>query len=521
MPAGWVLHLAEVGHSDERHPGLDLSPWAAYDNIIRVQYGWDGAGTIPPPRHFDGYLQRVVSLVENTSHCRRWVIGNEPNVKAEWADGAPFGPSYCAFVYNACHDAIRALAGHENDEVLLAPIGPWNVDPGIDWIAFFQEVISLCRQIDAFALHTYSRGPDPASILSEAKMGAPYGHLYSGFRTYRDWMNAIPEHLRGLPVYVTEANQNAPWYNVPNSWVQAAYKEIDDWNQQPGTQKIHTLILYRWPKYDKFFFEGLGHVTDDFRAAQAHGYSLPKNENGGNEMIINNPGFEGGFRAVGGDGRLTVGNNWLPGWDNSYGVQPEFQAEPKFIGNKPGHVRNGSFAQKWFTTFEKHRAWVRQEIPDLIPGEIYRFSAYVWVWSSEHNHDGTESVPPTGKVWVRVGANPWGDADAMTPSTQYGYTYVAQYDQWLELEVIFRAIKDRAVVFLWSQPEHKVKHNDVYWDDAQIELLAVGEPGPEPPDPEPPDPEPPTPGECPTIEEIRGVMREELDKTSGTWAVGA
>jgi hypothetical protein len=515
MPAGWVLHLAEVGHSPEPHPGLDLSQWAGYKNVVRIQHAWgEGAGTIPPPRHLDGYILRVVSLVANTPHCHRWIIGNEPDHSQERPDFKLITPRYYAEVYALCYAMIHTLPGHADDEVVLAPIAPWNTESGMGWIEYFERVISLLLHIDAIAIHTYSRGADPASISSEDKMGAPYQMYYNSFKAYQDWMDAIPARLRDVPVYVTETNQIAPWLNEPNSWIQTMYREIDDWNSLGG-QAIHCAILYRWPKYDKWYIKDLGHVHDDFRKAQEYGYSLPINENGGNEMIVN-PGFEAGFRAVGGDGRLTVGNAWLPGWDNSYGVQPEFQAEPKFIGNKPGHVRNGSFAQKWFTTFEKHRAWVRQEITGLTPDEIYRFSAYVWVWSSEHNHDGTKSEPPTGKVWVRVGVNPWGDADAMTPSTQYGYTYVAQYDKWLELEVIFRAIKDRAVVFLWSQPEHEVRHNDVYWDDAAIELLAAGDPGPEPPDPEPPDP--PTLGDCPTLEEIRGVVREELDKTSGTWA---
>jgi len=78
--------------------------------------------------------------------------------------------------------------------------------------------------------------------------------------------------MRGLPVYITETDQNDPWAHSNTGWVQAAYAEIDGWNQDPTHQKIRCLILYRWSRDDQWSFQDITEVRDDFRAALDHDY---------------------------------------------------------------------------------------------------------------------------------------------------------------------------------------------------------------------------------------------------------
>ena len=272
MPDGWILHLVEVGHSSDPHPGIDFSEWAGYGNILRIQHAWGDGGTLPLPADVDGYVQRVVSLVRNSRGCQRWIIGNEPNLSIEWPGEFELWPDYVADIYGQCRHEIHALPGHESDEVLLAPVGPWNVETGIDWIAYFEQLIECCGDVDGFALHTYSRGPDPSSITSEAKMDAPYQEYYNGFRTYLDWLAAIPAQYRDRPIYLTETNQNQAWADVNSGWVKAAYAEINRWNQTGGPV-IRSLILYRWPHYDGYYIEGKSGVIEDFQEAQVFGHT--------------------------------------------------------------------------------------------------------------------------------------------------------------------------------------------------------------------------------------------------------
>ena len=272
MPAGWILHLVEVGHSDDPHPGIDFRMWADYGNLLRIQHEWGDGGTLPLPADVDGYIQRVASLVRNSQGCDKWIIGNEPNISVEWPSGFKLFPDYVAEIYDRCRRTIHALPGHREDEVLLPPVGPWNVEIGIPWIEYFDQLVALCENVDGFAIHTYSRGPDPASVTSEDKMDVPFQVYYNGFRTYRDWMEAIPPQYRDRPVYITETNQNSAWADVNSGWVKAAYSEINDWNQA-GYQAIRALILYRWPHYDGYYIDGKDGVIEDFQEAQAFGYT--------------------------------------------------------------------------------------------------------------------------------------------------------------------------------------------------------------------------------------------------------
>ncbi len=91
-------------------------------------------------------------------------------------------------------------------------------------------------------------------------------------------MDAIPDDMRHLPVYITETDQgDEPWRDDNSGWVKAAYGEIDDWNQN-NSQKIRSLILYRWPNIDRWYIEGKSGVIEDFQEALAFGYKWTTDE---------------------------------------------------------------------------------------------------------------------------------------------------------------------------------------------------------------------------------------------------
>ena len=102
-------------------------------------------------------------------------------------------------------------------------------------------------------------------------MNPPFQNRHYNFLAYRDFMNAIPSAMRDLQVYITESNQDDPWLDQNNGWVQGAYGEINWWNQQPGAQQIRALALYRWPPFDKWYIQGKQGVVDGFRAALMSG----------------------------------------------------------------------------------------------------------------------------------------------------------------------------------------------------------------------------------------------------------
>ncbi len=277
---GWVVQTEELG--------CDPNDWgsASYAEladqglgiIVRLNHGYGPNGTIPVVERYEDFAIRCGNWVEKSDGCHIWIIGNEPNLGCERPQWQPIHATKYANCYRQCRRQIRGRPGHENDQVILAAIGPWNVETG-PWIDYFRDVLWELNvdnvhgfQVDGIALHTYSRGPYPSDVSTTAKMEAPFSHLYSGFRTYQDFMATIPAWARSLPVYITESNQNQAWENRNTGWMQAAYRQINEWNKSHGHQPIRCLALYRWEPYDQWSIKGKGGVLDDLRLAQAYGY---------------------------------------------------------------------------------------------------------------------------------------------------------------------------------------------------------------------------------------------------------
>lgn len=275
---GWVMGYAELGDNPEPHPGVNFSPWQeqGYGTLCRLQYRWGNQkGTLPLPENLDAYVQRAKTCAGNSRGVHRWQVGNEGNIPVEWPQGWKLTPEYSAECFNRVEVAIHSLIGHELDEVMPLPVGPWNDQVGMGWIEYFYRMLVNCENPTAIALHAYTHGYDPGLITSNAMMDAPYENLHYNFRCYRDFLSAVPEEFRHLPVYITETNQYVVWHNQANGWCPEAYREINEWNQMPGTQKIHALFLYRW-RGDQWNIEGKQGVISDFRKAQDYMYEWPR-----------------------------------------------------------------------------------------------------------------------------------------------------------------------------------------------------------------------------------------------------
>ena len=276
--SGWAVISESIGDDPNDTSGYNYRELAAYGvtPIVRLNYSHHGQGTIPLPDRYDAFAQRCANFVTASSGCIHWIIGNETNLKGEQPQGVAITPYQYARCFAKCRTAIKQRSGNPLGEhhVIVAAIAPYNVDTGwcIDyWIEMLDEIQT--QGADGLALHFYSRGPDPSSITSTAKMDPPYQNFYNGFFAYRDLLAAVPASLRELPTYATETDQLDPWLDVNSGWVRAAYAEIDAWNRSGG-QQIHCLALYRWLNHDRWGFCEKHGVIDDFRAALAYDYSV-------------------------------------------------------------------------------------------------------------------------------------------------------------------------------------------------------------------------------------------------------
>ncbi|MCO6451725.1 MAG: N-acetylmuramoyl-L-alanine amidase [Caldilineales bacterium] len=291
---GWVLVTEAIGYNAGDGGGKDYRYLSdkGLGVMVRLNVGYGGVGTVPFERYYGDFAQRCANFVRASAGANIWIIGNEMNHPIEWpgADwdfgvspprprsansaGEAITPQRYAKVYRMVRDAIRAQAGHANDQVLTGAVAPWNNlttyagnDNG-DWVVYFQDMLKAigAGNCDGVTIHTYSHGTDPRLIDATDKMAAPFQNRHYHFRAYQDFMRAIPSNMRNLPVYCTETDQDEAWQNENKGWVQRAYGEIDYWNKN-NPQQIRALILYRWPRYDKWYIEGKQGVIEDFRAA--------------------------------------------------------------------------------------------------------------------------------------------------------------------------------------------------------------------------------------------------------------
>lgn len=325
--AGWIQFSEVLGHDPADLSGVDYTSYASQGLgiLIRLNHGHEPEGTIPHSSQYEAFARRVANFVGTSRGARIWVIGNEmnyaverPGVKIDWArhqtqrDGPPdladptrrgvairfnvlpdhsseirstrgamispgevITPELYSRCYRLCREAIHRLPGHEEDLVLVGAVAPWNTqtiypgNPNGDWVQYFQDILTLLgpEGCDGFTLHAYTHGAEPSLVTSPAKLVPPFQNRHQQFRTYLDFMGAVPAALRHLPVFLTEVGQVQPWVDQNSGWVQAMYAEVDTWNHQPGAQQIRAALLYRWPALDRWYIEGKQGVIEDFQQA--------------------------------------------------------------------------------------------------------------------------------------------------------------------------------------------------------------------------------------------------------------
>jgi LysM repeat protein len=193
--------------------------------------------------------------------------------------------------------------------------------------------------------------------------------------------------------------------------------------------------------------------------------------------LLQNPSFEGDYYAWFGISEVQVAHGWTPWWRSrtdadppAYYFQPEYKQANGYI--YPNRVHNGAAAQQWFTFFASHQAGMYQQVFNVSPGVRYRFTIWAQVWSSADD-DPNVSVDPAYPN-LRVGIDPTGNWDPWASTVIWSGAY-AYYDSWGQLAIEAVAQNDVITVFMRSEPNFPVKHNDMYWDDAV--LVAVGQGG--------------------------------------------
>jgi hypothetical protein len=268
---GWIVDA--IAFSETRSRDYRAQASRGFGIISRLNWGWNPRGTIPEPARYGEMASICAEFVTVSQGCHIWIVGNEFNHIVEHPDGRPITPEDAAACHRLCYAAIKQV--QPNARVLVAAVAPWYDGAWLDYLR--RLVRGVGDQCQGYALHAPTHGPAPALVFSDEERGGFAWHM----RTYRQQIATILDaHPAAIHAefYITETNQgDDAWVDTNSGWVQNAAREINDWNQMPGTPDVRSICLYRWKHYDhdKWGIEHKPGVQQDFRAAVALGYQSP------------------------------------------------------------------------------------------------------------------------------------------------------------------------------------------------------------------------------------------------------
>ncbi len=396
---GWVLVSEAIGSEAHERGGADYRDITdkGLGLIVRLNQSYGPNGTIPREKRYPEFAQRVANFVEDSKGAHIWLIGNEMNFEREQPrqegseQAEPITPRRYAECYKMCRRKIKALPGHEDDLVVVGAMAPWNnntkyeadprgkypANPSGDWIHYMRDILLAIGpdECDAIAIHAYSHGYDAKKVFDTAKMSPPFDRYHYHFYTYKDQMEAIPEKMRHLPVYLTEANGDREEHGEPtwpfgnNGWIKNAYKEINNWNQS-GRQQIRCVILFRWKKDPLgWSIDGKPEVQQDFKEAIAMNYKWDPGVSERMLVAASRPGYRAKYLNHTTPASVTAGQtltvnltvqndgsfNWVPGgdkpfrlgfqWYNAGGQYIQFPPNLDFRTSLPREIKSGETAQ--------------------------------------------------------------------------------------------------------------------------------------------------------------------------------
>jgi len=524
---GWITFTHELGANPNDMSGFDYRPWDSQGIgcIGRLNHGYGDAGTIPPKdKRLDG-AKRVANFVAASPGCSRWIIGNETNHAQERPGGVPITAKEYADYYLQCCMTITARPGHAADEVMPAPVAPWNAQTG-HWIDYWREVLDVLRPWglpNAIAIHAYTHGHDPGKITSNETMDPPNGMWLYQFRHYRQLLGVVSSEQRDIPIYITEAdpvgtvdNPNGGWTNANNGWVRNAYAEVNAWNQAHPDQVVHAMCLYRWPvrsDQPQWSIVNRPQVQDDFVGAVAQDYrwthgEQPPDDDEEEEPVsgLVNGNMVGPFEAEPGHDNILVAYGWKAWWaqekwpdqdQNSARPLKVGEYKPIFASDYPYRVLEGDTCQCWFVQFGVMNGGIYQQV-NVGAGKRVTLAVPFQAWCT----DGQDPHVSDGEIYLRAGIDVRGGADWKAESIDWT-NWVRGSAEYASTSI--STISETDTITVWIQTWNKWAlpgHNDIYVDAVTLDI--EGEDGDEPG---------PEPGEGVDYARIRAIIREELDAT--------
>jgi hypothetical protein len=190
-----------------------------------------------------------------------------------------------------------------------------------------------------------------------------------------------------------------------------------------------------------------------------------------------------------------------PGWLVWYRVEEGKLAIPEgrvACGTNPERMHGGEYGYMLFSSAQAHESGLLQEVA-VKPGDRVRFSAWAHAWSNHHDPENPNRFPhPDDSRWSEgpghdpffalqgdqiddgslrnitfwLGIDPTGGNNPFSSDVIWGpgaYIYNV-YAQVPAIEAT--AQSERITVFTRARARFPFKHNDAYWDDAELTVAS-------------------------------------------------
>ena len=190
------------------------------------------------------------------------------------------------------------------------------------------------------------------------------------------------------------------------------------------------------------------------------------------EDLLRNPGFEERFLQYGPFQTAIVAEDWTPWWRPQSRADPAWQNRmPEYKAAAPyeNRIHSGRNAQQLFTAYGTHLGGIYQVVGGIEPGSTVKFSIWGHAWASDD--DDPYRSKDGGPMHMIIGIDPTGGTSAFSPRVTWSEEQ-NPLDTWTRFEVEVVATGSSVTVFTRSAPEYPTKHNDVYWDDAELTVTA-------------------------------------------------
>ncbi|MGB3717831.1 MAG: hypothetical protein WA996_25725 [Candidatus Promineifilaceae bacterium] len=241
------------------------------------------------------------------------------------------------------------------------------------------------------------------------------------------------------------------------------------------------IIRKLWP-FLAVFFLVVGvfavYAVDDGTQVTEEVPRLPRSPN---QNLLANPSFEGSYSSYippfgnpdcpsGICQTAQMATGWTPYWKSHNPADdpwifrmPEYKPAELNIPPPP-RVRSGERAQQYFTFYSTHIAGIYQQVT-VEPGRQYCFTVWGHSWSSTDDNSQTSDSP----LIQKIGIDPFGGTSWESGDIIWGRP-TEQYNEYGLFYVCSVAQTNHLTVFTFSEPVWAAKHNDVYWDDAELML---------------------------------------------------